>query len=82
MTTEIRLLFRSGPATTIKFDGSFDKFCKELVSRSVQSKDLAVPVPLAEFPTFAVNLEELACASVYAVHADPEPADPKNKDAK
>lgn len=81
MTTEIRLLFRHGPTTTVKFNGTFAQFQFRLSNRSIsdassrlKQHDLSLPY-VVDFTQFSVNLSELACAYVYAEHPD-EPDDP------
>lgn len=75
MTTDIRLLFRRGPATTIRFNGTFDDFLRRCVeaSKAAGGSDNILMSDSPKDAKAIINLKELACATVSAVRDDTPP---------
>lgn len=68
MITEIRLMTRQGAATTVRHEGTWDDFMRQVTQATINAKHNGASIIIVSFPTFMFNLNELAFATVYAVH--------------
>lgn len=73
MITEIRLMTRQGAATTVRYDGTFQGFVQHITQAMIDSNHNRAQINFASFPTFLINLNELAFATAYERADEPEP---------